>query len=410
MAFNHKHLIDITEYSEEDIKLILETAKAFSEVNERAIKKVPTLKGKTIVNMFNEPSTRTRSSFELAEKRLSADSLNFGGSSTSTVKGESLVDTVETLNAYKIDCIVVRDKHAGAPYIVTQNSPASVICAGDGKHNHPTQALLDLYTIWEHKGDFHGLKVAVVGDIAHSRVCGSLIPALKIMAARPTPSPPGTLLPPAPEVLGCDHVTSDLDSVLPELDVVYMLRVQQERLEGAPFPTIREYHKLFGLTKDREKLMKPDAIICHPGPINRGVEIRLLYGRTTRNAPSSWSRSTPVSACVWLSCICCLEVPIMVLLLKNAHVVDPSVELDGVVDVLIDGDKIAEVGENLAAEGAEVRDLSGKYLVPGLVDMHVHLREPRLRGQGGHRERHPRSCQGRLHRRVRHAQHRSRYR
>ena len=227
MAFNHKHLIDITEYSEEDIKLILETAKAFSEVNERAIKKVPTLKGKTIVNMFNEPSTRTRSSFELAEKRLSADSLNFGGSSTSTVKGESLVDTVETLNAYKIDCIVVRDKHAGAPYIVTQNSPASVICAGDGKHNHPTQALLDLYTIWEHKGDFHGLKVAVVGDI---------------------------------------------DSVLPELDVVYMLRVQQERLEGAPFPTIREYHKLFGLTKDREKLMKPDAIICHPGPINRGVE------------------------------------------------------------------------------------------------------------------------------------------
>ena len=252
MAFNHKHLIDITEYSEEDIKLILETAKAFSEVNERAIKKVPTLKGKTIVNMFNEPSTRTRSSFELAEKRLSADSLNFGGSSTSTVKGESLVDTVETLNAYKIDCIVVRDKHAGAPYIVTQNSPASVICAGDGKHNHPTQALLDLYTIWEHKGDFHGLKVAVVGDIAHSRVCGSLIPALKIM--------------------GCDHVTSDLDSVLPELDVVYMLRVQQERLEGAPFPTIREYHRLFGLTKDREKLMKPDAIICHPGPINRGVE------------------------------------------------------------------------------------------------------------------------------------------
>ena len=197
MAFNHKHLIDITEYSEEDIKLILETAKAFSEVNERAIKKVPTLKGKTIVNMFNEPSTRTRSSFELAEKRLSADSLNFGGSSTSTVKGESLVDTVETLNAYKIDCIVVRDKHAGAPYIVTQNSPASVICAGDGKHNHPTQALLDLYTIWEHKGDFHGLKVAVVGDIAHSRVCGSLIPALKIMGCETYAVAPGTLLPPA---------------------------------------------------------------------------------------------------------------------------------------------------------------------------------------------------------------------
>ena len=198
VAFNHKHLIDITEYSEEDIKLILETAKAFSEVNERAIKKVPTLKGKTIVNMFNEPSTRTRSSFELAEKRLSADSLNFGGSSTSTVKGESLVDTVETLNAYKIDCIVVRDKHAGAPYIVTQNSPASVICAGDGKHNHPTQALLDLYTIWEHKHDFNGLKVGIVGDIGHSRVCGSLIPALKIMGAEVTVVGPATLMPHAP--------------------------------------------------------------------------------------------------------------------------------------------------------------------------------------------------------------------
>ena len=272
MAFNHKHLIDITEYSEEDIKLILDTAAVFSEVNERSIRKVPTLKGKTIVNMFNEPSTRTRSSFELAEKRLSADSLNFGGSSTSTVKGESLIDTVETLNAYKIDCVVVRDKHAGAPYIVSLNTPASVICAGDGKHNHPTQALLDLYTIRQHKMDFHGLKVGVIGDISHSRVCGSLIPALKIMGAETYGVAPGTLLPPVPGELGFDHVSSSLDDVLPELDVVYMLRVQQERLEGAPFPTIREYHKLFGLTRDREKLMKPDAIVCHPGPINRGVE------------------------------------------------------------------------------------------------------------------------------------------
>ena len=151
MSFNHKHLIDISEYSDTDIMTILETAKAFSSVNERAIKKVPTLKGKTIVNMFNEPSTRTRSSFELAEKRLSADSLNFGGSSTSTVKGESLIDTVMTLNAYKIDMIIVRDKHAGAPYIITQHSPAHVIDAGDGKHGHPTQALLDLYSIWERK-------------------------------------------------------------------------------------------------------------------------------------------------------------------------------------------------------------------------------------------------------------------
>ena len=273
MAFDHKHLIDIHEYSDTDIMTILETAKAFSAVNERAIKKVPTLKGKTIVNMFNEPSTRTRSSFELAEKRLSADTLNFGGTSTSTVKGESLIDTVMTLNAYKIDMIVVRDSHAGAPYMVTQASPASVIDAGDGKHCHPTQALLDLYSIWEHKGGFEGLSVGIVGDIGHSRVAGSLVPALKIMGAEVTLVGPGTLMPARPDVLGADHVSYSLDDALPELDVVYMLRVQRERLEGAPFPSLDEYHRLFGLTREREKLMKPDAIICHPGPINRGVEL-----------------------------------------------------------------------------------------------------------------------------------------
>ena len=272
MAFNHKHLIDITEYSDTDIMTILETARAFSSVNERAIKKVPTLKGKTIVNMFNEPSTRTRSSFELAEKRLSADTMNFGGSSTSTVKGESLIDTVMTLDSYKIDCIVIRDKHAGTPYMVTQASPAAVIDAGDGKHQHPTQALLDLYTIWNHKGSFDGLKVGIVGDISHSRVCGSLVPALKIMGAEVTLVGPQTLIPPRPDVLGADHVVFNLDDALPDLDVVYMLRVQMERLEGAPFPSIREYHDLYGLTKRREHLMKSDAIICHPGPINRGVE------------------------------------------------------------------------------------------------------------------------------------------
>ena len=272
MAFNHKHLIDITEYSDSDIMTILETAKAFSHVNERAIKKVPTLKGKTVVNMFNEPSTRTRSSFELAEKRLSADSLNFGGSSTSTVKGESLIDTVETLNAYKIDMVVVRDKHAGAPRIVAEHTPASVIDAGDGKHQHPTQALLDLYTIWQHKGSFDGLKVGIVGDIGHSRVCGSLIPALKTMGADVTVVAPNTLMPARPDVLGADRACASLDDALPDLDVVYMLRVQRERLEGAPFPSLREYHRLFGLTRDRERLMRPDAIVCHPGPINRGVE------------------------------------------------------------------------------------------------------------------------------------------
>ena len=198
MAFNHKHLIDITEYSADDIMGHPETAVKFKEVNERRIKQVPTLKGFTVVNMFNEPSTRTRSSFEMAEKRLSAASLNFGGSSTSSVKGESLVDTVETLCSYKIDMIVVRDKHAGVPRKIADVSGVHVIDAGDGKHQHPTQALLDLYTIWQTKGRLDGLKVGVVGDIGHSRVCGSLIPALKIMGCEVTAIAPLTLLPARP--------------------------------------------------------------------------------------------------------------------------------------------------------------------------------------------------------------------
>ena len=273
MTFPHKHLIDIREYSADDITLILDTAERFKAINERRIKKVPLLKGYTVVNMFNEPSTRTRSSFEIAEKRLSCDTLNFGGSSTSTVKGESLDDTVETLCAYKIDMIVVRDRHAGVPRKVAEKSGVSVIDAGDGKHQHPTQALLDLYTIRELKGSFEGLRVGIVGDIGHSRVCGSLVPALKAMGAYVVLVGPQTLMPPVPEALGADAATSDLDAVLPELDVVYMLRIQQERLEGAPFPSLREYSMLFGLNEQRDKLLRPDAIVCHPGPINRGVEL-----------------------------------------------------------------------------------------------------------------------------------------
>ncbi len=273
MAFNHKHLIDLSEYSADDIMTILETAHRFKSVNERRIKQVPTLKGFTVVNMFNEPSTRTRSSFEMAEKRLSATSMNFGGSSTSTVKGESLVDTVNTLCSYKIDMIVVRDKHAGVPRKIADVSGVHVIDAGDGKHQHPTQALLDLYTIWRSKGGFDGLTVGIVGDIGHSRVCGSLIPALKIMGAKVVAIAPPTLLPARPDVLGVDAVTHSIDEALPSLDVVYMLRIQRERLEGAPYPSLREYNMLYGLTERREKLMRPDALVCHPGPINRGVEL-----------------------------------------------------------------------------------------------------------------------------------------
>ncbi|MCL2889469.1 MAG: aspartate carbamoyltransferase catalytic subunit [Eggerthellaceae bacterium] len=273
MGFRHKHLIDIAEYTPEEIMRILELAVTFKQVNERKIKKLPTLKGFTVINMFNEPSTRTRSSFELAEKRLSCDSLNFGGSSTSAVKGESLIDTIETLNSYKVDMVIVRDKHAGVPKLIAKHTDAGVIDAGDGKHQHPTQAVLDLYSIWERLGRIEGLHVGIVGDIGHSRVCGSLIPALKIMGNTVTVIAPPTLMPARPDILGADHVSSRLDEVLPELDVVYMLRIQRERLEGAPYPSLREYNLLFGLTRERERLMRPHALVCHPGPINRGVEL-----------------------------------------------------------------------------------------------------------------------------------------
>ena len=273
MAFNHKLMLDLHDYSAEDIMTILHTADRFREVNERRIKKVPTLKGYTVINMFNEPSTRTRSSFEMAEKRMSCDTLNFGGSNNSTVKGESLVDTVKTLCSYKIDLIVVRDKHAGVPRKIADVSGVPVIDAGDGKHQHPTQALLDLYTIWKRKGAFEGLKVGIIGDISHSRVCGSLVPALKKMGCSVTLIAPQTLLPARPDVLGADAVTTDLEGVLPELDVVYMLRIQTERLEGAPYPSLREYSMLYGLNEKRSRLLKPDAMVCHPGPVNRGVEL-----------------------------------------------------------------------------------------------------------------------------------------
>lgn len=273
MAFNHKLMLDLHDYSAEDIMTILHTADRFREVNERRIKKVPTLKGYTVINMFNEPSTRTRSSFEMAEKRMSCDTLNFGGSNNSTVKGESLVDTVKTLCSYKIDLIVVRDKHAGAPRKIADVSGVPVIDAGDGKHQHPTQALLDLYTIWKRKGAFEDLKVGIIGDISHSRVCGSLVPALKKIGCSVTLIAPQTLLPARPDVLGADAVTTDLEGVLPELDVVYMLRIQTERLEGAPYPSLREYSMLYGLNEKRSRLLKPDAMVCHPGPVNRGVEL-----------------------------------------------------------------------------------------------------------------------------------------
>ncbi|MBE5024590.1 aspartate carbamoyltransferase catalytic subunit [Olsenella sp. DSM 107455] len=267
-----KHLIDTTSLTADDITQILDTARSFSEVNKRAIKKVPALRGRTIVNLFLEPSTRTKSSFELAEKRLSADSLSMGGATSSVVKGESLADTIETIDAMNVDMFICRAKLAGTPQKITEHTDAIVINAGDGKHQHPTQAMLDLYTIRENFGHLDGLKVAIVGDLSHSRVCGSLVPALKTMGADVTLVGPPTFQVDDPDYYGVPQ-TADFDAVIPEMDVVYMLRVQLERMEGAAIPSRREYNRLWGLDMARVNKMKPEAIICHPGPMNRGMEI-----------------------------------------------------------------------------------------------------------------------------------------
>ena len=269
---NHKHLIDIEDYTKEEITEILDTAKSFKEVNDRAIKKLPTLRGRTIINLFMEASTRTRTSFEIAGKRLSGDVINFSASSSSTSKGETLADTAETLDAMNCDLVVVRSKQEGAPRLLARHMKAHVVNGGDGKHQHPTQALLDAFTIRETLGAIEGLTVGIVGDIAHSRVVGSLVRLLDIMGANPIVIGPPTLMPACPELLGA-RVSYTLDDVLPELDVVYMLRIQLERLEASPLPSLREYAMLYGINIERMHSMKKDAIIMHPGPINRGVEL-----------------------------------------------------------------------------------------------------------------------------------------
>jgi aspartate carbamoyltransferase catalytic subunit len=267
-----RHILGMDDLQTEDIDRILETAESFAAVNERRIKKLPTLRGLTVVNLFLEPSTRTRTSFEIAAKRLSADGINFTASASATVKGESLRDTAATLSAMSCDLVIIRHKYAGAPRILSEMMDCSVVNGGDGKHQHPTQALLDLYTIKQHVGHLEGLRVGIVGDIAHSRVAGSLIPALLKVGATPIVIAPPTLLPSRPDVLGAE-VSWDLDEVLPTLDVAYMLRIQMERAATTPFPSLREYARFYGMNSERLAAMKPSAIVMHPGPMNRGVEI-----------------------------------------------------------------------------------------------------------------------------------------
>lgn len=267
-----EHIMTMDDLSAEDIALVLDTAESFKEVNERRIKKLPTLRGRTIVNLFLEPSTRTRTSFEIAAKRLSADAINMTGSASATVKGESLRDTAKTLSAMACDLIVVRHRYAGAPQYLAECMDAHVINGGDGMHQHPTQALLDLFTIQREMGRIEGLTVGIVGDICHSRVAGSLVPALRKMGARPVVVGPPTLMPARPDVLGAE-VAHTLDEVIGELDVAYMLRIQMERAEGMPFPSLREYARFYGMNSARLDAAKPEMIVMHPGPMNRGVEI-----------------------------------------------------------------------------------------------------------------------------------------
>ena len=268
-----KHLLSIDQLSPSQIELVLKTADSFREVGTRTIKKVPILRGRTVCNLFFESSTRTRISFELAAKRLSADVINFTGDARSSLaKGESFKDTAQTLQAMGVDAIVVRHSSAGAPHRLSRWVEASVINAGDGAHEHPTQALLDLYSIREHFPSFDGLRVGIVGDILHSRVARSGVAALTKMGSQVTLVAPPTLIPPAIEGWGAE-VSYDLEGVLPKLDVVYLLRVQKERQNEQLVPTLREYATFWGLDRRRVELMKPEAIIMHPGPMNRGVEI-----------------------------------------------------------------------------------------------------------------------------------------
>ena len=272
MAWNRKHLLDIESLATEEITTVLDTARAFKAVGERAIKKVPALRGKTVVNLFIEPSTRTRISFELAALRLTADVINFTAEASSLKKGETLKDTARNLEALNADIIIIRHSATGAAHFLSRFLNASVINAGDGAHEHPTQALLDTFTIREKKGRIEGLNVTILGDILYSRVARSNIWALTKLGAKVTLCGPATLVPRVFEQMGC-RVTYNVDEAVADADIINLLRIQHERQRKTMFPSINEYTNLFGLNKARLARTKPDVLIMHPGPINRGVEI-----------------------------------------------------------------------------------------------------------------------------------------
>src|SRR5262245_18890211 len=267
-----KDLLGIADLTLEEIHLILDTAEAMREIGQRPIKKVPTLRGKTVVNLFFEPSTRTRTSFEIAEKRLSADTLNIAVATSSVLKGETLADTAMNIEAMAPDMIVLRHASSGACHLLARICRSKIINAGDGMHEHPTQALLDAFTIRQHKQHLDGLKVAIVGDLLHSRVLRSNVLLLTKLGAEVWVSGPPTLVPPGIERFGV-RVSTAVDEAVADADVIMMLRIQQERMQGGFFPSLREYYNVFGLTPERVRRARSDVIIMHPGPMNRGVEI-----------------------------------------------------------------------------------------------------------------------------------------
>ena len=271
-GFKRKDLLGLRDLSEEEIFAILDTAEPCREIFERELRKMPTLRGKTVVTLFFEPSTRTRTSFEIAAKWMSADAINLTVSSSSVTKGESFIDTVKTIEAVGADIIIIRHAMAGAPELLARTVNASVINAGDGAHEHPTQGLLDMFTIRQKKGGFAGLKVTIVGDILHSRVAKSNIWGLTKLGAEVTVVGPPTLIPPGLEAYGV-RVCHDLDEGLTGADVVNVLRIQLERQKGGLFPSTREYARLFGINRERLKRLSKDALLMHPGPANLGVEI-----------------------------------------------------------------------------------------------------------------------------------------
>jgi aspartate carbamoyltransferase catalytic subunit len=272
VSWNRKHLLDIQSLSPEEITTVLDTARAFKSVGERAIKKVPALRGKTVINLFVEPSTRTRISFELAAQRLTADVINFSAEASSLKKGETLKDTAKNLEALNADIIIIRHSATGAPHFLARFLNSSVVNAGDGAHEHPTQALLDTFTIREKKGKIAGLNVTILGDILYSRVARSNIWALRKLGANVTLCGPSTLVPRSFEQMGC-KVTYNVEEAIADADIINLLRIQHERQRHTMFPSIGEYTTLFSLNKARLALTRPDVLIMHPGPINRGVEI-----------------------------------------------------------------------------------------------------------------------------------------